>query len=533
SITTRPKTLSTQLTLLIVALFFARAGLVRLTRPLADFYTAGRLVPALLNSVAIASSSLAVIVFIGGAGALGPGWHGIILLLLGTSLGLVLAGLLIAPYLRGYGGYTLPDFLAERFGAGTLRPLAAFAIFACSFPALAAVVLAFGLLGEAAFDVPVRFGLAAGIVMVLVATLLGGMRSLSLSQIAYYVVTLLAGLIAIVTALWQTGSLMAAETLLIDEAVPALSWRPFEQTSPISGIALFACLTMGFASLPFLLMRGFTAPDAADARASFLGAPIFLLLLCGAAPAFAALYEAAFIAPDDALGMIAQAILVTGASAALLSCGAALALAMGNVLSHDFYFKICNPQASASRQLFAARISVLLVALCAGAGALMWPHATILGAAMALSLAASAFLPVLVLAIWSRRFGSDAAAAGMIAGIVVCLYYMVAPHTVPIWFYESSSFLSNASQADVAAYEALREAYYLAAGADARAALLTKWKAAALPMANWFGVHGALASVFAVPVGFAVAVITGLFTAASSHRRQTFVESLRRETGTA
>ncbi|MEM7192055.1 MAG: hypothetical protein AAF405_04160, partial [Pseudomonadota bacterium] len=98
---------------------------------------------------------------------------------------------------------------------------------------------------------------------------------------------------------------------------------------------------------------------------------------------------------------------------------------------------------------------------------------------------------------------------------------------------ESSSFLSNASQADAAAYEALREAYHLAEGADARAAILTKWKAAALPMANWFGVHGALASVFAVPAGFAAAVITALFTSASSHRRQTFVESLRGGTGTA
>ncbi|ODR98577.1 hypothetical protein AUC68_09230 [Methyloceanibacter methanicus] len=327
----------------MAALLFARAGLVRLTRPLADYYAAGRLVPAFLNSLAIAGSSVAVLAFVGGAGAIDFDWQGAILLLLGAGVGLVLAGLLIAPYLRGYGGYTLPDFLAERFDAETMRPLGVFAVVLCSFPALGAVLVGFGLLGQAVLALPVWTGIAAGLVMIFVATLLGGMRSLSLSQIAYYAVMLLAGLIAVLTVLWQTGSAAALDSLLIDEVVPTLTWRPFAQTSPVNSLALLFCLVTGFASLPYLLMRSFAAPDAGDARVSFLGAPVFLFLLCATAPALAALYEAASVASGDALSMIGEAVLVVGAVAALLSAGAALALSMGTVLAYDVYFKSASP----------------------------------------------------------------------------------------------------------------------------------------------------------------------------------------------
>lgn len=511
----------------MAALLFARAGLVRLTRPLADYYAAGRLVPAFLNSLAIAGSSVAVLAFVGGAGAIDFGWQGATVLLLGAGVGLVLAGLLIAPYLRGYGGYTLPDFLAERFDAETMRPLGVFALVLCSFPALAAVLLGFGLLGQAVLALPVWTGVAAGLVMIFVATLLGGMRSLSLSQIAYYMVMLVAGLIAVLTVLWQTGSGAALDALLIDEVIPALQWRPFAQTSPVNSLALLFCLVAGFASLPHLLMRSFAAPDASDARVAFLGAPVFLFLLCATAPALAALYETASAASGDALSMIGEAVLVVGAVAALLSIGAALALSMANVLAHDVYFKSASPNAPVSRQLFVARLSVVVVAVLAGAAALLRPQEALLGAAAALSLAASAFLPVLVLGLWWKRLGSDAAVAGMVAGLVVCLYYMIAPQTIPFLFYESSSLLSDATDAQTAAFEALRHSYYAVSDPAAQAAILTEWEDSVRPIANWLGVYGVLAGVFAVPVGFLVTVLVGLFAPAPSVRRRRFFENLR------
>ncbi|ODR98578.1 hypothetical protein AUC68_09235 [Methyloceanibacter methanicus] len=163
----------------------------------------------------------------------------------------------------------------------------------------------------------------------------------------------------------------------------------------------------------------------------------------------------------------------------------------------------------------------------AGAAALLRPQETLLGAAAALSLAASAFLPVLVLGLWWKRLGSDAAVAGTVAGLVVCLYYMIAPQTIPFLFYESSSLLSDATSAQTSAYEALRYGYYAASDPAAQAAILTEWEASVRPIANWLGVHGVLAGVFAVPVGFLVTILVGLFASAPSARRRRFFENLR------
>jgi cation/acetate symporter len=511
----------------VAVLIFVRAGLVRLVRPVSDFYVAGRLVPAFLNGLAIAASAMAALLFVGAFGAVGFDWDGVTAPLLGGGLGLVLAGLLLAPYLRSYGGYTVPDFLAERFGGDKIRPLAVLAVVLCSFPALAVVLLAFGLLTAAVFPLSATAGVGAGIALILVATLMGGMRSLSLSQIAYYVVMLAAGLAAVVVLLWQTGSPVALDTVLVDEVVPSLGLGAFAQSSPVNSLALVFCVAAGVASLPYLLMRSFTTPSPVDARVSFLVAPIFVLLLCVAAPAFAALYEAAVVAAGDTLSMIAEAVLVLAAVAALLAAGAALALSIGNALSYDVFYKGLHPAAPVSRQLFVARLAIIVVAGLAGWAALAAPDETMMAAPAAFSLAASAFLPVLVLGVWWKRATSDAALAGMVAGLVVCLYYMIAPHIIPFLFYESSSFLSDATAAQIAAYEGLRYDYYLAGDAAAEAAVLAKWEASARPIANWLGVHGALAGVFAVPVGFLVTVVVTLFTNAPSKDVQRFVEALR------
>lgn len=511
----------------MAVLVFARAGLVRIVRPVSDFYVAGRLMPAFLNGLALAASSMAALVFVGVFGAVDFDWEGVTALLLGGGLGLILAGLLLAPYLRSYGGYTLPDFLAERFGGDKIRPLAVLALILCSFPALAAVLLAFGLLVAAVFSLPATIGVGAGIALILLATLIGGMRSLSLSQIAYYVVLLAAGVAAIIVLLWQTGSPFAVDTVLIDEVVPNLGLKAFAQSSPVNTFALVFCLAAGVASLPYLLMRSFTTPSPIEARISFLIAPIFVLLLCVAAPAFAGLYEAAWIASGDRLSMIAEAVLVVGGIAGLLAAGAALVLSIGNALSYDIFYKTLSPAAPVSRQLRVARLAVIGVAGLAGLAAVVAPDETLMAAAAAFSLAASAFLPVLVLGVWWKRASSDAALAGMVAGLVVCLYYMIAPHTIPFLFYESSSFLSDATDPQVSTYARLRHDYYLAGNEAAQAAVLTKWEASVRPIANWLGVHGALAGVFAVPVGFLVMGVVSLFTHAPSKAVQRFVKTLR------
>lgn len=262
---------------------------------------------------------------------------------------------------------------------------------------------------------------------------------------------------------------------------------------------------------------------------SFLAAPVFAGLLCLAAPALAALYEAAWTEAGDVLAMIAEALLVLGAITGLLAAGSALALSIANALSYDVYYKSLHPTASARRQLFVARLSVIVVTGLAAVVAMAAPRETLTATGAAFSLAASAFLPVLVLGVWWKRASSDAALAGMVAGLTVCLYYMIAPHTMPFVFYESSSFLSNATEAQATAYEALRHDYYLVDAAT-KEAVLAEWENAVRPIANWWGVHGAFAGLFAVPIGFLVMIGVSLFTRAPSDDVQRFVKGLRART---
>jgi len=508
-------------------LIFARAGLVHLVRPVSDFYVANRLMPALFNSLALAVSIMAALVFVGVAGAVGPAWEGLGAVLLGGGLGLIVGGLLLAPYLRQFGGYTLSDFLAERFDGDKVRPLAVLAIVLCSFPALAAVLLGVGLLTAAVLNLPLGIGVGAGVLLILIAILIGGMRSLSLSQLAYFAVLLVAAVVAVVVVLWQTGTLFATESLLLDEVVPSLGLEAFAQSTVINRAALVFCLATGIASLPYLLMRSFTTPSPGDARVSFVIAPIFLGVLCLAVPAFAALYEAASLRAGDTLSMLAEGTLTVAALAGLLAAGTALALSIGNALSYDVYYKTLQPAASVRRQLLVARLSLIVVVGLAGVAAVAAPQEILTGASAMFSLAASAFLPVLVLGVWWKRASSDAALAGMVAGLIVCLYYMIAPHTIPFVFYESSSFLSNATDAQVSAYEALRHDYYLAADPAAKDAVLVAWDKSVRPIANWWGVGGAFAGLFAVPVGFVVMIGVSLFTRAPSQDVKRFVDGLR------
>ena len=502
---------------------------MRVARPMSDFYVAARLMPAMFNGMAIAVSFMAVLVFVGLAGGLGPDWRGVGALLLGGGLGLVVSGVLLAPYLRAFGGYTLPDFLAERFGGDKVRPLAVLAVLFCSFPALATVLLGFGVLAAGVFSLPVAVGTAAGAVLILVGTFLGGMRSLSLSQIAQYGVLLAVSLAAVMIVLWQAETLLGDSQVLIDEVIPTLGLQDFAQDDAVNRFALIFCLAAGTASLPYLLMRSFTTPTPGQARTSFLASVGFASVLCLAAPAFAALFEAAWINSGDSLSMIAEGLLTLAALAGLLAIGGGLALSIANTLSYDLYFKGVQPTASTGRRIFVARLSVVLVAGVAGLAAVTEPQAILTATAAALSLAASAFLPALVLGVWWKRASADAALAGMIAGLVVCLYYMIGPHTIPFAFYESSSFLSNATDAQRAAYEALQQSYYIADEA-AQTAVLAKWDLAARPIANWWGVRGAFAGLFAVPIGFLVMIGVSLFTAAPSADVQRLVKSLRERT---
>jgi len=190
-------TLAIKFLVLGVLAVYARAGAVALRRPISDFYVAGRLVPGLFNGMAIALLLIPVLAFAELAGALSQEWEGALLPLLGGAGGLLIIAFLIAPYLRKFGGYTIADFLGERFGGSGVRPLAVLAVILCSFPALALVLTGLGVIAAQIFAVDTGTGIALGVAMLLLCSFASGMRSASVTQILQYAVLLAVAVVAL------------------------------------------------------------------------------------------------------------------------------------------------------------------------------------------------------------------------------------------------------------------------------------------------------------------------------------------------
>jgi cation/acetate symporter len=516
-------TLTIQILVVASLLLYARAGLVALRRPMSDFYAAGRLVPSIVNGMAIAVCLVPMLALTGFAGALSQGWDGASLLVLGGGGGILLAAFFVVPYLRKFGGYTLPDFLAERFTEAGIRPLAVLAVILCSFPVLALALLALGAINMRVFASDAGTGIAAAVGMLLLCSVVAGMRSASLSQIAQYAVLLTVSALVLAILVWQRDIVSplpgAAE---FDSVIANLKLEAWVPEDTVNRFALLLCLAAGIASLPLLLQRGVTTPSVEEARNSFLWAlPVTAALCLVAAP-----YVLLFGTPG--LGeTLSSGLLLTGALAACLAVASGSAIAIANALSHDLYYKGLHRTASTEQRVLVARTAVVLVAGLAAWAALSAPDAVSATTGSAFSLAASAFLPALLLGIWWKRATAQGALAGMLAGLAVCLYYLLAPRYIPFAFYESSSFLSDAAPEAAARYEALRQSYYLAEEST-RAGALAAWEEAARPLANWWGVKRDFAAIFAVPVGALVMIGVSLFTPAPSRDVQSFVEDLRK-----
>jgi cation/acetate symporter len=519
-------TLTIQILLLASLAVYARAGLVALRRPISDFYVAGRLVPAILNGMVIAIGLISMIALTGFAGALSQGWDGASLLVLGGVGGLLLAGFFVSPNLRKFGGYTVPDFLGERFGVG-MRAIAVIAVILCSFPAVALALMGLGALTMRVFAVDAGTGIVLGVAMLLLCSVVGGMRSASLTQITEYVVLLGVSLLVLAILIWQRGSVFPLLSAADLEAAFTTSWLgSLAPEDSVNRFALLFCLGAGTASLPHLLQRGFTTPSVEEARSSFLWALPFAGALCLVAAPYVALFGTTG-AVSDTGGTLSSGLVIVGGIAACLAAASGLVFAIANAVSYDLYYKSLHLTASTDQRILVARTAVVLVTGLAAWAALAAPGAVLATAGSAFSLAASAFLPAILLGIWWKRATQEGALAGMLAGLAVCLYYLLAPRYIPFAFYESSSFLSNASQEAAARYDTLRQSYYLA-GEGGRAAALAAWEEASRPLANWWGVSRDFAALFAVPIGLLAMIGVSLFTPAPSRDVQSFVEELRK-----
>ena len=602
-----------------------------------EYYVAGRRIPAIYNGMATAADWMSAASFISLAGGLylqgfggtetQPGGLGYVL---GWTGGFCLVALLIAPYLRRCEIYTVPDYFALRYSSPWPRRIAAMAAVLVSFTYVVAQIYGVGLITTRLTGVRFEIGILLGLSGVLVCSFLGGMRAVTWTQVAQYIIILLAFLVPVSwLAYKQLGNPLAPlvfgqqiqkitakeqqilehpaekevlriyheqakefeskladvpKALAQDRAVAAENLRKLkmdkadtvavfqasrdlanvpkdvsaarerwtramqdrlERAKPLGGmppmaqafagdphgtaseqaafsssrrnvLALMFCLMVGTMGLPHLLTRFYTTPTVAESRVSVAWSLFFIAILYVSAPALAVLvkYEImtnlvgqsfeslpAWIAqwarldpsllsvqdingdgilqlgelkmgadiimlatPELAgLPYVVSGLVAAGGLAAALSTADGLLLTIGNALARDVYFREWAPKASPGRLVILSKFVLLTVAMAAAYVAAQKPGEILFLVAAAFSLAGAAFVPAMVMGIFSKNTNSTGAIAGMLSGLGVTVYYM----------------LSQISS--------LRAAWGLTS-----------------PPQLWFEIQPISAGVFGIPCGFAV-----------------------------
>ena len=185
---------------------YAGIGIVSRTTDATEYYVAGRRVPAVYNGMATAADWMSAASFIGLAGTLYLQGYGGLAYVMGWTGGFVLVALLLAPYLRKFGQFTIPDFLGERFGGNLPRFIGVVAAILCSFVYLVAQIYGVGLITTMLTGVDFVVGIFLGLGGVLVCSFLGGMRAVTWTQVAQYIILVIAYLVPVVwLSVKQTG----------------------------------------------------------------------------------------------------------------------------------------------------------------------------------------------------------------------------------------------------------------------------------------------------------------------------------------
>ncbi|MGU7780139.1 sodium:solute symporter family protein [Burkholderia sp. PU8-34] len=176
---------------------YAVIGLLSRTSDLVEYYVAGRRVPSAFNGMATAADWLSAASFIGLAGSLYATGYDALAYLMGWTGGFCLVAFLLAPYVRKLARYTIPDFLGTRFSSTAVRALAAGAAILCSFVYLVAQIQGIGLIATRFIGVDFAIGIFCGLAGILVCSFLGGMRAVTWTQVAQYIILISAILIPV------------------------------------------------------------------------------------------------------------------------------------------------------------------------------------------------------------------------------------------------------------------------------------------------------------------------------------------------
>ncbi len=488
---------------------YALIGWLSRTMQVDAYYVAGREVPPVFNGMATAADWMSGASFVAMAGGVYMAGHPYLAFVVGWTGGYVLVAVLMAPYLRKFGCYTVPDFIGTRYGGNTSRLLAVLVLVIASFTYVTAQIDATGTIASRVLQIPYAVGVWFGLLGILLCSMLGGMRAVTWTQVAQYIVLIIAYLVPVfwmsikqdfgwfpqfvygdaVARIQELEPLLGVGTLKPAQPVPGMSALTTLHATPGDStmaawkfVTLVACMMLGTASLPHILMRYFTTPSVRAARSSVAWSLFFITLLYFTAPALATLTKLQVLDPNLATSIIGKSIadvnalewiqkwaavgmlrvtdangdgilqineffmradivvlatpeiaglpyvvsglVAAGGMAAAMSTADGLLLAIANALSHDLYYKIIDPKAETRKRLLVARILLFGIG-AAGALVASLQLTGILGAvAWAFCFAMSGLFFPLVLGVWWKRANRPGAIAGMAVGLGVGSWYL-------------------------------------------------------------------------------------------------------------
>ena len=548
-------------------IIYAGIGVLSRTMQVSEYFVAGRRVPAVYNGMATGADSMSAASFLALAGTLYLLGYDGLAFVLGWTGGYVLVAVLIAPYLRKFGAYTVPDFLAARFGGNLARFIGIIVLLAASLIYVVALIRGTGLIAERFLGIPYNYAVFLGLAGILLCSILGGMRAVTWTQVAQYIVLIIAYLIPVIwISVKQYGIPFPQLTYgyaiqeitrleqemvaggLADASVLKPHLEPFKTYNPLNYFGLILCLMVGTASLPHVLMRFFTTPSVRDARKSVGWSLFFILLLYFTAPAYAAFakLEVYQNVIGAAFGDLPEWVYVWGATGKVKLCGAA-------AVSLEAVRAACAGKTVVGLADFSITRDIVVMATpeiaglpfvitgLVGAGGLAAALSTADGLLLAMANALShdiyyrmidpnaptsrRLLVARVILLGVAILGALAAMAAPpdILKLVAWAFSLAAAGNFPalllgIWWKRCTT--QGAIAGMIAGFGTTL--FYLI------------WTAApplGFAQPEWFGVANISAGLFGMPVGFIVMIVVSKMTPKPSAEMQAFVDEIRRPRG--
>lgn len=450
-----------------------------------DFYVAGRGVPPIFNGMAIGADWMSAASFIGMAGTIMLLGYDGLAYIMGWTGGYLFLTILLAPQLRKFGRFTVPEFIGDRFNSKAALIIAAICTIIISFTYSIGQLSGSGVVIGRLFEIDAKVGTMIGVVLIAFYAAFGGMKGITWTQVAQYIILIIAYLVPVIfMSLHLTsnplpwisyGEIVSKMGELDRELGISEYFAPFTNGTKWQFLALMFTLMCGTAGLPHVIVRFYTVGTMKAARWSGAWALIFIGLLYFSAPAYAAF--ARFIlmtevagskianlpawtqswidtgklmiadtngdgilqwaelkiandivvmaTPEIAnLGVFVIGLVAAGAMAAALSTAGGLMISISSSFAHDIYYRIINPQATERKRLFVGRVSIIFATLLAGIIALNPPGAITQIVAWAFALASGTFFPALVLGVWWKRANAKGTIAGLLVGLSVTLLYI-------------------------------------------------------------------------------------------------------------